>query len=458
MVFVHTADYCEKQFDTSWSMFSLTYHPLPSSSTVITTDNTEQELEYKKDETKQRASKRQALQQPSQSPSSSTCPSDRSGRGSSSSASRARDAMQKQYADNLQAFKGKLWTITSGTVVDMKIRSYVLSLKKESSLHSFVIDNAKTVIQLFTGKDKEEVAQVLEERGDEEQDTEDEQVFVARYLSTPKATGSALGRGWLGSTEEDDALDEDKREWLFKAMHDIYTVFKCCAFRLPFEEKESWYMTTLWSFLLPFLNEGNALVYRTGEAVSEASVLRKNAARTLETRRIYGHKIDGLISSTTTQLEFGGIEAARTDEGSQSTKALTDIRKLAKLLKDMHDRIVSKTDDPNAQHELETFGLQISRTKMTIYRLRKIRVDGPHYQLVNHGSYLLPLVWDERGLAVAAITRLLTGLVALKKSMEVMDTKIATWTVPGVRFEHEVLIQTLNSPLRSSDTDESSVS
>ncbi|KAF8929935.1 hypothetical protein BGZ58_008591 [Dissophora ornata] len=260
-------------------------------------------------------------------------------------------------AENLQEFKGKLWTVTSGTVVDIDICSHVLSLKKESSLHSLVIDNAKTVIQLFTGKDKEEVAQVLEERGDEEQDTEDEQAFVARYLSAPKATGFALSRGWLGSTEEDDALDEDQREWLFKAMHDIYTVYKCCAFRLPLEEKESWYMTTLWSFLLPFLNEGNALVYRPGEAVSEASVLRKNAARTLEIRRVYRHKIDGLISSTTMQLEFGGIEAAKTDEGAQSTKTLMDTRKLAKLLKDMHDCIVSKTDDPNALHELETFGL-----------------------------------------------------------------------------------------------------
>ncbi|KAG9073382.1 hypothetical protein KI688_001177 [Linnemannia hyalina] len=135
------------------------------------TDDAEQEPEHKEDETKQQASKRKALQQPSRSPSNSICLSDRSGRGSSSSASRARDAMQKQYEGNLQAFKVKLWTVTSGTVVDMEIRSHVLSLMKESSLHSFVIDNAKAVIQLFTDKDKEEVAQVLEERGGEEQDT-----------------------------------------------------------------------------------------------------------------------------------------------------------------------------------------------------------------------------------------------------------------------------------------------
>ncbi|KAG9073383.1 hypothetical protein KI688_001178 [Linnemannia hyalina] len=275
---------------------------------------------------------------------------------------------------------------------------------------------------------------------------------MAKYLSTPKATRSALSRGWFSSSEGDDALDEDQKEWLFKAIHAIYTVYRCCAFHIPHEEKESWYMATLWSFLLPFLNEGNTLVYRPGEAVSEASVLRKNATRTLETRRVYGHKIDGLISSTMTRLEFGGIEAAKTDEGAQSTKALMDTRKMAKLLKDMHDCIVSKTDDANALHELETFGLQISRTKVTIYRLRKIRVDGPHYQLVNHGSYMFPL-----RLAAAAIIRLLAALVALKKSMEEMDTKIAAWTIPGVLFEHEVLIQTLDSP-RSSITDESSVS
>ncbi|KAG0297039.1 hypothetical protein BGZ98_000729 [Dissophora globulifera] len=87
-----------------------------------------------------------------------------------------------------------------------------------------------------------------------------------------------------------------------------------------------------------------------------------------------------------------------------SIKALMDARKITKVQKDMnmHDCIVPKTDDPNALHELETFDLQISRTKMMIYRLHKIQ------------------------LAAAAISRLLTGLVALKKSMEAMDTKIAT--------------------------------
>ncbi|KAG0057696.1 hypothetical protein BGZ83_005635 [Gryganskiella cystojenkinii] len=80
-------------------------------------------------------------------------------------------------------------------------------------------------------------------------------------------------------TEEDDTLDEDQQ-----------------MLRLPVspEEKGSWSMTTLWSFLLPFLNKGKALVYRPKEAVSKASVLRKNAAGTLETHRVYGHKIDGL--------------------------------------------------------------------------------------------------------------------------------------------------------------------
>ncbi|KAG0328135.1 hypothetical protein BGZ99_006151 [Dissophora globulifera] len=174
-------------------------------------------------------------------------------------------------------------------------------------------------------------------------------------------------------------------------------------------------------------------MYRSGEVVSEASVLCKSAARTLETRRVYGHKIGLLISSTTTRLEFGCIEAVKTDEGVQGAKALTDARKIVKLLKDIHDCIVRKTDDPNALHELESFGLQLSRTKMTIYKLRKIRADGPHYHLVDHGSHLFPL----GGLAVAAISRLLTGLVTLKKSMEAMAIKIATWAVPGIRFEHE---------------------
>ncbi|KAG0223140.1 hypothetical protein BGW41_005695 [Actinomortierella wolfii] len=346
-------------------------------------------------------------------------------------------------------------SLSSGTVVDVTIHSYVLSLKKESSLHSYVIDNAKIVTQLFSDKDKEEVTQLPEERNEEEQEIENEKAFISKYLSTPQATRSALGQGWLSTDEGDDALSEDQREWLFKAMHDIFSTYKCCAFRLPLEEKEAWYMAALWSFLLPFLNEGNALVYRPGEAVSEASALRKNVNRTLETRRIYGHMVDELICSTMTQLEFGAMEAVKADESIQSTKALVDTRKLAKLLKDMRDCIISKTDTPDAIYELETFVPQISRTKITMHRLRKLRVGGPHYKLVNFGSYICPLVWDERGQASTAITRLLTAMVALKKSMEVMDAKIAEWTVPPVRIDREPLIQTLSSPTRSFDLDES---
>ncbi|KAF9949385.1 hypothetical protein BGZ72_008841, partial [Mortierella alpina] len=208
----------------------------------------------------------------------------------------------------------------------------------------------------------------------------------------------------------------------------------------------------------PVFNESKALMCRPGEAMSEASALRKNADRTLDVRRVHGHKIDGLILSVMTQFEFGGIEAAKANDGAQSTKALMDTRKLAKLMKDMHDRIICMTDEANALHELRTFGLQITRTKVTIYRLRKVPVAGPHYQLVDLGSYIFPPVWDERRLAAVPITRLLTGLVALKKSMEAMNFKIATWTIPGVQFEHEVLIQTLSSATRSSDADESSQS
>ncbi|KAG0241821.1 hypothetical protein BGX31_000835 [Mortierella sp. GBA43] len=120
----------------------------------------------------------------------------------------------------------------------------------------------------------------------------------------------------------------------------------------------------------------------------------------------------------------------------------------------MHDWIISKTDDPNTLHETETFGSRSTAPGSPCTGSAKPRVDGPHHQLVNHGSHVCHLVWDDRGLAAAAIAGLITGMVAMKNAMRAMDTKVATWTVPGIRFEHEVLIQTLNSLHRSSDTDE----
>ncbi|KAF9968183.1 hypothetical protein BGZ65_012768, partial [Modicella reniformis] len=177
----------------------------------------------------------------------------------------------------------------------------------------------------------------------EKTDLETAKVFLSKYVSTPAATQAALSRGWQTDLNaEQSPLDDDTRYWLYTAVVQIHRVYKQEEFRLPTWKSESWYMTKLLAFLPDLLCAGSTLVHQPGEVQSKASVLRKNADRNLWSKWVPGRKIDSLFACQKTEFELGALEATRTDAGMQTTKALSDTRKLGKLLKDMHDCIRAK--------------------------------------------------------------------------------------------------------------------
>ncbi|KAG0224135.1 hypothetical protein BGW42_005313, partial [Actinomortierella wolfii] len=358
--------------------------------------------------------------------------------GSSSSSStlttRAACRMQEEYKKNFDAFSGDAWQLDSGTVVDDVIYEHVLTLGKESSLHSFIIDRPEDVVRLFEEIDSEKVRNGLARQEGDGPKIQAEEAFIKQYLSTPSMTNTALSRGWNSSAEV-ESLDENSRKRLYCAMLSIYTVYEEIDFKIPTLQSESWFTTVLWSFLPTLMKAG------------EATSLRKNTSRTLQNRKAHGRKIDGILSCATTHFEFGAIEAARLNDGPQGTKTLSDTRKLAKVLKDMHDRIAANSSK-DIRKMLVTYGFQIASSRLTLYSLHKRH--GRHYQLVHDGTFGFPPTWDRGGRAAAPITELITRILRLKIDMEAMADNIVSWTLEAKGgFEKEVLVRTLTTPLSS---------
>ncbi|KAK3825639.1 MAG: hypothetical protein J3Q66DRAFT_328229 [Benniella sp.] len=377
------------------------------------------------------------------------------GSGSSSTLTATRQKkMKEEYHRNFNDFSEPSWVLPSGTNVDTVIYRHVHALRKESLLHSFVISRVQTVKDLFSNDDdKNAIAQELarKKKRSDGPVVDVETAFISSYLSTPLETQTALSRGWLTS---DSTLDDPSKMSLYHSMMQIFMTYHQEGLKLSTSRSESWYITKLWAFLPTILMMSGRLDHQPGEITSDASALRKNADRDLESRKFQGRKLDGMISCTITNLELGAIEAAKIDTGLQGTKSLTDSRKLGKVMKDMHDRVAAKARE-DIRNKLETFGLLISRNTVTLFTLR--RLPGRHYQLVNGGSYTFPTTWDARGLGAKAIIDLLVRLTIFKSDIEDMADKVIEWTQPGVGgVETDVLVRTLTTPLPSPKAEKSS--
>jgi hypothetical protein len=285
---------------------------------------------------------------------------------------------------------------------------------------------------------------------------EHEMAFLSKYVQSPDATQEALSRGWLAELgAEQTPLDGDARYWLYTAVLQLHHVYKQVGFKLPTSKSESWYTTKLMAFLPDLLCAGNVLSHMPGEVQSKASAQRKNADRTLSAKRVQGRKIDGLFACQKTEFEIGALEAARTDEGMQTTKALSDNRKLSKLMKDMHDCTRAKASN-EVQDDLITFGLQVSRTRITFFSLHKLA--GRHYFMRNDGSFTLPLVWDDEPESAEAILNVLLHVLQLKTRMEEMAKNVRKWTCTGPPdgYDRDVTICTLSSPVSTPKSERSS--
>ncbi|KAF9164018.1 hypothetical protein DFQ26_001896 [Actinomortierella ambigua] len=300
-----------------------------------------------------------------------------SGSNSSSStlSTRAIMAMTDEFNLNFAAFRGEAWRLPSGVYVDDLLAEHVRTLRKESSLHSFIIDDPASLIALASDPaDKAVLSEVLVKRDGERTNlvSEAEQEYLQRFDKEPAKVMKMLAQGWQHVGEADDQPPDE-------------------AFR----------------------------------EATHASALRKNRDRKAESsaKQAVGRKVDGLIVSIKTRFELCVLEAARKDPGPNGTKALTDIRKLAKVLKDTFDAICAKASG-DISSQLIVYGLRIAGPSITFFSMR--RRAGRQYQMINDGTVSFPAQWDHT--TTITVLTIVASVLALQKRVSEMAKKVAKWT------------------------------
>ncbi|KAF9359843.1 hypothetical protein BGX34_008104, partial [Mortierella sp. NVP85] len=211
---------------------------------------------------------------------------------------------------------------------------------------------------------------------------------------------------------------------IHEAILGVHSFYMNQSYKLPKQQSEAWYRIKLWGFLTNFIDAGGKLEYQPGETTCRATMLRMNLVRDLETRHQQGPRVDGMITSSITQMEMCAIEAGKVDEGTTGTKVLHDCRKLAKTMKDMFDLICNRCP-ADCRRQLATFGILLSGANISFVSLRY--VDGRYYRLHVESSISFPPTWDDEGIVSPTIITLMTKLVHFKQRVEQMAKDVAVW-------------------------------
>lgn len=321
--------------------------------------------------------------------------------------------------------------------MDDVIFRYTLTLGVESALHSFVLVQSRWIEDNFDEKDQEHLRESLESESQPSEPSWPDWMGqeLKRFAQTPDGLQDLLSEGWrhLQSTTEttiDQVQLNDLRKRLHLTMLTLSTLFRKFDNKLPETQSESWHTNKLWSSLFDLLDgESDWLRLDTGEICSEASSLRKNRDRDLETRHAPGRKIDGIIVCKKTRHELGAIEAGKTDEGASGTKVLKDGRKITKLLKDMFDNICTTCPrSTDIRKRLRVYGLLVSGPRLEFVSLRY--VDGRYYHLKSMKTMTVPTLWDESGILTMLI--LVKEMLLFKTRLEETAKMILNGTRPVV--------------------------
>ncbi|KAF9899395.1 hypothetical protein EC991_008936 [Linnemannia zychae] len=340
--------------------------------------------------------------------------------------------MQKLFRRNFDEFGGNGWKLPSGAILDNLLAVHVERLPYECSLHSFVIEDVKGVLQLATdGNDRALLKTTLVDRPKEQLPalSTPEKAFLKKYNLPPDDLRILLATsGWqtIGSSLKKKP-DEEFQEVVHTCVLHLLTVYRQVGMAVPTDSTESWYTHVLWHFLGISMYCSRRLEYQPGEFHSNASGYRRNKVRTREGRQYTGHKADGMVITKLSRFELCAIEAAKKDSGPNGTKALDDTRKLAKMTKDMHDKVRDAATE-NIRDTLLTFGVRISALTMILYTMRQR--PGRFYQLCTESSASLPDMCTEDN--TMAVLGVLERVLVFRKAMIEMGRQIPQWTSVSV--------------------------
>ncbi|KAG0293619.1 hypothetical protein BGZ98_002102 [Dissophora globulifera] len=135
---------------------------------------------------------------------------------SSTLRSTAAKKMKDELREHFQAFKGASWTLPSSAVVEDLLANHAETLRKESSLHSFVIDDANALLILVKDEaDKEVITNVLLVQSEKTSPTLSEKVstYMGLFNKKPDELEEFLANDRNNAMSGDMDKEFAKRVW-----------------------------------------------------------------------------------------------------------------------------------------------------------------------------------------------------------------------------------------------------
>ncbi|KAF9413458.1 hypothetical protein BGZ76_005032 [Entomortierella beljakovae] len=379
--------------------------------------------------------------------------------------------MRSEFKIHYERYDGDSWVLASGTDVDKTLSKHILTLDVEEPLHSFIIDETRSLISLFTIDDWKILNDLIKQADTKEESKllPDWKRQVLKCYSLPFEDFKNIwisGWGGIGKSVIEDvirgAINEAEMtsfcQMFNEAMMRLLSIYRRSNFELPKDQSEHWYSTKIWSIFFDLIVDGSELLeLDSGEVHSRASALRKNRSRNLQHRQATGRKIDGLIKCKEFSFEFGAIEIGKKDKGPTGTKSLTDCRKLAKLLKDMFDLMYTKCGGSDyVLSNLRVYGFLISGSRVELISFRY--QEGRFYRLVKEQELCIPRTLNNGGHKL--LIKIAVQFLLIRYRMESMVQFIQGCIHPNSEDElfetlpanSEPLVFTLTTPPNSPKT------
>ncbi|CAG8819835.1 41321_t:CDS:2 [Gigaspora margarita] len=232
----------------------------------------------------------------------------------------------------------KMWTLeSSGCIVEKIIYEHARTLKYESHLHSFILNDVdKKAQSLFRKEEWEEIFSLnlkVVPKIDKS---------ITELMKKYSVTNLPSFRKTIFEPFLPPSISYSNKEHFYlnyinhayRAMHTLWEENENFTMN-PSSRLEGWYQHNVWSPIDPAFRNFEIDLIR-GEGSSMASSDRKNDDTDYEEdRKKIGRKGDGVFRLNGDRLEFGAIEVGKKWEGRNGKKYITDSLKLSKMFRDM---------------------------------------------------------------------------------------------------------------------------
>ncbi|CEG67065.1 hypothetical protein RMATCC62417_03540 [Rhizopus microsporus] len=247
----------------------------------------------------------------------------------------------------------KCWKLSTGTVVEEKMKEYAIDCNYEHPVHSLVLDTSDKIWKNYFSNEE-----LFEIKRYNNKQFRDLPVLLRTYLDSLKESNDAASLK--------KKLDKEQTcpacEWVRNTLLEYFTLFKWGYLPLTYQ-LEGDVIRRVWRFIDTFFDDSK-IICRGVEKTSRSSSASINTNRTFAgiekmERKLMGRKLD--LTFYRQLFEYGCCECGRSED---QTKELLDDSKMAKVLKDMIYSLYQKS--PDSLRELALVGFLLFDTKFTI--------------------------------------------------------------------------------------------